>query len=223
MIERLLELKDEAYGDFQAKLTPGVDRSTIIGVRIPLLRKLAKEIYKSGEYKDLLKSLPCKFYDETMLCGLAISEIKDYVECVDAVERILPYVDNWAICDILSPKVFKKHRKELIEKIYEWSASDETYTCRFGLEMLMTHFLDSDYKKEYLDIPANIKSEEYYINMMIAWFYATALAKKWDDTIEYIVNQRLDKWTHNKTIQKAVESRRISNEQKDYLRTLRIK
>ncbi len=157
-----------------------------------------------------------------MLHGLLVSEIKDYEKAVEETDRFLPYVDNWAVCDIMSPKVFKKHKTELIEKIREWTGSEETYTVRFGIEMLMSHYLDEDFKAEYLEIPAVIRSEEYYVNMMIAWCCARGLAKQWHSTVPYIENNRLDKWTHNKTIQKAVESYRITDEQKAYLRTLKI-
>ena len=156
-----------------------------------------------------------------MLHGLLISEMKDYGECVAAVDAFLPHVDNWAVCDLMSPKVFKKHRQELILKIREWIASNHVYTCRFGMKMLMSHFLDADFKKEYLELPAGVHSDEYYVNMMIAWYFATALAKQWEATIPYIVNKRLDIWVHNKTIQKARESKRITDEKKEYLKGLK--
>ena len=157
-----------------------------------------------------------------MLHGLLISEIKDYEKCINEVDKFLPYVDNWAVCDIMSPKILKKNKDKLIEKIKIWSESKDIYTCRFGIKMLMTHYLDGDFKSEYLNIPSSIVSDEYYINMMIAWFYATALAKRWDDSIKYIENKKLTKWVHNKTIQKARESYRITNEQKEYLKSLKI-
>ena len=219
--QRLTELKDDEYADFCAKLTPGVERGEILGVRIPLSRKLAKEIFKCGEYNDFFNELPHKYYDEYILHVLLINEIKDYGECVKQIDKILPYVNNWAVCDIMSPKIFKKHRQELMDDILRWSKSNEVYTCRFGIEMLMSHFLDEDFKAEYLDIPAGIKSDEYYINMMIAWYLATALAKQWDATIPYIENGVTSKWVHNKTIQKARESYRISPQQKDYLKSLK--
>ena len=223
-IEKLLfELRDEEYAQFQAKLTPSVDPELFIGVRVPEVRKLAKQLKNDPMVDAFLKELPHKYYDENMLHGLLISEIKDYDKAVEETDIFLPYVDNWAVCDIMSPKVFKKHKTELIEKIREWSGSGETYTIRFGIEMLMSHYLDDDFRAEYLEIPAAIRSEEYYVNMMIAWFFATALAKQWDSTIPYVENNRLDKWTHNKTIQKAIESYRITDEQKAYLRTLKIK
>ena len=219
--EKLFELQDQAYAAFQSKLTPNIPAELFIGVRVPAARKLAKEYIKNPEHLDFMKALPHHYYDENMLHGLLISEIKDYDACIFETDQFLPYVDNWAVCDIMSPKVFKKHKKELIEKIYEWSASDLTYTCRFGLEMLMSHFLDEDFKPEYLEIPVAVISEEYYINMMIAWFFATALAKQWDETIPYLERHKLGIWVHNKTIQKARESYRITTEQKEYLKILK--
>lgn len=219
--DELFALQDTEYADFQAKLTPGIPRDLFIGVRVPLVRTLAKKLFKEQETREFLKELPHKYYDENMLHGLLLSEMKDYDACVEAVDEFLPYVDNWAVCDIMSPKIFKKNKFALLEKIREWSASEKTYTCRFGIEMLMSYFLDEDFKPEYLDIPAMVHSEEYYVQMMVAWFYATALAKQWDATVKYIEDNRLDTWTHNKTIQKARESYRITPEQKEYLLSLK--
>ena len=219
--EELFALQDIAYGDFQANLTPNIPRELLIGVRVPEVRKLAKRLAKESEVSNFLKDLPHKYYDENMLHGLLLSEMKDYDVCIAAVDNFLPYVDNWAVCDIISPKIFKKHKTALLEKIKEWSASDKTYTCRFGIEMLMTHFLDDDFNPEYLETPASVHSEEYYVQMMIAWFFATALAKQWDATIQYMEDHRLDTWTHNKTIQKARESKRITLKQKEYLKSLK--
>ena len=221
---RLYELQDKDYAEFHSRLIPTVARDTIIGIRVPVLRNFAKEIKGSETASSFLSQLPHQFYDENMLHAILLSEISrkdDFDRCIELVEAFLPYVDNWAVCDILSPKVFRKNRHLLTDKIYEWSASDKPYTCRFGMEMLMTHYLDEDYSEEYLEIPASVHSEEYYVNMMIAWFYATALAKQWNDSITYLENNRLDSWTHNKTIQKACESYRIPAEQKEYLRTLK--
>ena len=218
---RVLELSYEKNADFSAKLTPGIDREKFLGVRIPASRKLAKEIIKENEHKDFLNSLPHKYYDENILHSILISEIKDYDECIKYVDEFLPYVDNWAVCDTMSPKAFKNKHERLMNDILRWVDSDQTYTIRFGLKMLMAHFLGNDFKNEYLKIPAKIKSDEYYINMMIAWFYATALAKQWDSTIVYIENGVLDKWVHNKAIQKARESYRITAEQKEYLKSLK--
>lgn len=219
--DELFKLQDVSYGDFQAKLTPGIPRELFIGVRVPNVRKLAKMIVKDYDTTEFLSELPHKYYDEDMLHGLIVSEIKDYDTCVKAVDEFLPYVNNWAVCDIMSPKIFKKNKDVLLDKIREWVSSEKTYTCRFGIEILMSHYLDDDFRPEYLDIPGSVHSDEYYVKMMVAWFFATALAKKWDETIKYIEEYKLDIWVHNKTIQKACESNRISSEQKDYLRTLK--
>ena len=221
--EALFELRDEKYAEFQAKLTPSVAPELFIGVRVPKVRKLAKLLKNDSGIEAFMGELPHKYYDENMLHGLLISEIKDFDKAVAETNRFLPYIDNWAVCDIMSPKVFKKHKAELIDNIRKWVGSNETYTIRFGIEMLMSHYLDDDFRTEYLDIPAEIRSEEYYVNMMIAWFFATALAKQWGSAIIYIEDNRLDRWTHNKAIQKAVESYRITDEQKMYLKTLKIK
>lgn len=219
--EELFKLQDLNYREFQSKLMPTIPKENIIGVRVPEIRKIAKKYASTHQSEDFIKKLPHKYYDENMLHGLLLSEIKDYDLCLKEVNRFLPYVDNWAVCDIMTPKIFKKHKEELINEIMKWTKSSKIYECRFGIEMLMSHYLDSDFKKEYLEIVASVHSEEYYVNMMIAWFFATALAKKWEDTIKYIENNKLDNWVHNKTIQKARESYRISSEQKEYLKTLK--
>ena len=219
--KELFSLQDKEYMKFLSKLTPNVSEDTIIGVRIPEIRKLAKKLVKNNEYEDFLKELPHKYYDENLLHGAIISESKDFEKCIKLLDNSLPFVDNWAVCDTISPKIFKKYKKELIEKIKEWSQSDKTYTCRFGVEMLMTHFLDEDFKKEYLEMVADIHSEEYYVKMVVAWFFATALAKQWDYAVIYLEDNRLDVWVHNKTIQKARESLRISLEKKEHLKKLK--
>ena len=221
--KELFSLQDKEYMKFLSKLTPNVSEDTIIGVRIPEIRKLAKKLVKNNEYEDFLKELPHKYYDENLLHGAIISENKDFENCIELLNSFLPFVDNWAVCDTISPKIFKKYKKELIEKIKEWSQSDKTYTCRFGVEMLMTHFLDEDFKKEYLEVVADIHSEEYYVKMVVAWFFATALAKQWDYAVIYLENNRLDVWVHNKTIQKARESLRILEDKKGYLKGLKRK
>ena len=220
--KRLFEMQDREYAAFQAKLTPGIPEDRFIGVRVPLLRDFAKTFGKSPEAETFLQVLPHEYYDENMLHGLIISQIKDYDRCMAATERFLPYIDNWAVCDIMSPKVFGKHKSELIDRIRAWSCSSHTYTCRFGIEMLMSFYLDADFCPEYLEIPAAARSEEYYVKMMVAWFFATALAKQWDATIPYLERKVLAPWTHNKTIQKARESFRITPEQKEYLKTLKV-
>lgn len=219
--KELFALKDISYADFQAKLVPNIPRELFIGVRVPEGRKLAKMLAKEPEASEFLKDLPHKYYDENILHALLISEMRDYDACIVAIDEFLPYIDNWAVCDILSPKIFKEHKTSLLEKIKEWSASDKTFTCRFGLEMLMSYFLDNDFKPDYLEITTSVHSEEYYVRMMIAWFFATALAKQWDASIKYIEDNRLDTWTHNKAIQKAKESRRIEPKQKEYLKALK--
>lgn len=219
---RLFALQDKAYAAFQTKLTPGIPFESFIGIRIPALRAFAKEYIKESEHEVFWQQLPHRYYDENMLHGLLISLEKDYDKAVQLTDAFLPYVDNWAVCDIMSPKVFAKHKVELMSKIKTWSASSHTYTCRFGIEMLMSHFLDKDFEPEYLEIPAAARSEEYYVKMMVAWFFATALAKQWDATIPYLQERCLAPWTHNKTIQKAIESYRITPEQKEYLRRLKV-
>ena len=221
--KELFSRQDKEYMKFLSKLTPNVPEDTIIGVRIPEIRKLAKKLVKNNEHEDFLKELPHKYYDENLLHGAIISESKNFEKCIKLLDNFLPFVDNWAVCDTISPKIFKKHKKELIEKIKEWSQSDKTYTCRFGVEMLMTHFLDEDFKKEYLEMVADIHSEEYYVKMVVAWFFATALAKQWDYAVIYLEDNRLDVWMHNKTIQKARESLRILEDKKGYLKRLKRK
>ena len=221
--KELFALQDKKFRDFQAKLMPTVDPENMIGVRTPAIRKYAKEVLKREDYKVFLDELPHKYFDENQLHAFVISGIKDYDECVKEVERFLPYVDNWATCDQMSPKVFKKHRKELLGEIKKWLKSKEIYTIRFGVGMLMEHFLDEDYDEAYPKMVAKLRSEEYYVNMMIAWYFATALAKQYDSILPYIEKQSLDDWTHNKAIQKAVESYRITPEQKEYLKSLKVK
>ena len=222
ILDKLFELQDKKYADFHGKLIPHIPKEKIIGVRVPEMRKLAKEYFKSEEAKLFLSSLPHKYYDENLLHGMLISEIKNYDECINELEKFLPFIDNWAVCDTISPKVFKNNKEKLTKKIKIWISSKETYVCRFGILMLMKHFLDDEFKPEYLKIVANVKSNEYYINMMIAWFFATALSKHWEETIIYLENKKLDAWVHNKTIQKARESYRITSAQKEYLKDLKI-
>ena len=219
--KQLFSLQDKKYRDFQVKLIPSVDPETVIGVRTPELRKLAKLLGKDERIGEFLNDLPHRYFDENQLHAFIISEIKDYDACMGAVCRFLPHVDNWATCDQMSPKVFKKHRPELLVRIREWLNAEHSYTVRFALGMLMQHFLDEDFVPDFLEMAASVRSDEYYINMMIAWYFATALAKQWDSTLPLIKERRLDLWTHSKTIQKAVESNRIGEEQKTLLRGLR--
>lgn len=219
--EKLFELEDKDYAEFQRKLIPNVAPETIIGVRTPELRKLAKEAAKLPGIEEYMKVLPHDYFEEYNLHGFLIEGIKDYDRCIEELNAFLPYVDNWATCDLVSPKVFKKHLPELLGQLQIWMASKRPYMIRFGMEALMRHFLDDYFRPEYLGLAAAIRSEEYYVNMMTAWFFATALAKQYEATIPYIEEQRLDEWTHNKAIQKAIESYRVSDEQKAYLRTLK--
>lgn len=221
--QRLEELRDEEYRSFHSKLMPETDPDVIIGVRMPQLRKLAKEISAMPEAGLFMEQLPHRYYEENNLHGLLIEGMKDYDECMGALERFLPYVDNWATCDMIAPKVFAKHREDLLVHIRSWMESDLVYTVRFGTGMLMRHFLDDDFRVEYLDIVSALRSDEYYVNMMTAWYFATALAKQYEAALPYIEGRKLDVWTHNKAIQKARESRRVSREHKEYLGTLKIK
>ena len=219
----LISMQDEKYRVFQVKLFPTVDPETVIGVRTPDLRSYAKKLLKEEGISAFLSDLPHRYFDENQLHAFIISEIKDYGKCMGEVNRFLPYVDNWATCDQMSPKVFKKNRPQLLKQIRIWLKSDRTYTIRFAIGMLMEHYLDDAFDISYPEVVAVIRSDEYYVNMMIAWYFATALAKQYDEILPFIENRRLDVWTHNKAIQKAIESYRITPEQKEYLKRLKIK
>ena len=220
---KLFSLQDTAYRDFQVKLIPGMDAEKEIGVRTPELRKLAKELAKREDIREFLNDLPHQYFDENQLHAFILSGEKDFEKCMEDLERFLPYVDNWATCDQMSPKVFRKNRKKLLESINRWIGSEHTYTVRFAIKMLMEHFLDEDFDPIYPEMVATVRSEEYYIRMMIAWYFATALAKRYDAVLPYLKQEKLDVWTHNKAIQKAVESYRITEEQKIYLKSLKRK
>ena len=220
---RLFELQDLKYRDFHAKLMPTVNKEKIIGVRTPALRVFAKKYGKSVEAKEYLQILPHQYYEENNLHGLLIEQIKDYDICLEELERFLPYIDNWATCDLLALHMMKKHRDIYIREVYRWMGSDKPYNIRFGISMLMRHYLDEGFKPEYPAKVAAIRSEEYYVNMMRAWYFATALAKQYEKILPFLEERRMDIWTHNKTIQKSIESYRITKEQKDFLRTLRIR
>ena len=219
---RLFELQDKDYQAFQAKLMPTIDPDTIIGVRMPALRELVKEVRGTEEANRFLKELPHQYYEENNLHGLLAANIKDAECCIAELDKFLPYIDNWATCDVISPVSFKKHPACLLSKVREWLASTHTYTIRFGIGVLMKFYLDEAFSPEYPEWVAAVKSDEYYVNMMIAWYFATALAKQPDAALPYLKNQRLDPWTHNKTIQKARESYRISPEMKEELYQLRV-
>lgn len=219
--KQLFEMQDLKYRDFHSKLLPGIDKETIIGIRTPMLRKFTKEFAKMPETEVFLRDLPHRYYEENNMHMMMVSWIKDYEKCLEEVKRFLPYVNNWATCDLPAPKCFAKHKEELLPEIRNWIASVETYTVRYGIGMLMNFYLDDDFRPKYLKLAAEVRSEEYYVNMMIAWYFATALAKQWEATIPYIEERCLSEWVHRKTIQKAVESYRITPEQKTYLRNLR--
>lgn len=224
--KRLFELEDAEYKKFQARLNPTVDEKTIIGVRVPKLRALAKEIFQNqNEFnvQDFFCSLPHKYFEENFIHSFLIEHIKDFDECIGLFEKFLPYIDNWAVCDTCHPKVFKKHTAEILTRASEWIKSTRTYTLRYGIDSYMTYFLDDEFTPAYLDIIAAIRSDEYYVNMMQAWYFATALAKQWDDAIKIIERKKLSPWVHNKSIQKAKESFRVSQEHKDYLIGLKVK
>lgn len=219
----LFTMQDLKYRDFHAKLMPTVDKDSVIGVRVPMLRAYAKKFGKTEEAKQFLEILPHQYYEENNLHGLLIDQMKDYELCIEELIRFLPYINNWATCDILSVKAVKGHLDSHIKNIYQWLESDYTYTIRFGINMLMRYYLEEEFKIEYPEKVAAIRSEEYYVNMARAWYFATALAKKYDQVLPFLEEQKMDVWTHNKTIQKAIESYRITPEQKEYLRTLKIK
>lgn len=220
---RILALRDEKYAEFSSKLMPTVDKSTVVGVRIPELRRLAKEIAGSEAAKSFLEKLPHEYFEENNLHVFLLCNIKDFDKCVDAIDRFLPFVDNWSTCDSIRPKCFEKNAERLLPKIYEWLETGHTYTQRFAIENLMIHFLDERFDAAYLTIVKDVNGDDYYLKMMKAWYFATALAKQFDTTVPLIEENRLDAWVHNKTIQKAIESYRISSEKKAYLRTLKRK
>ena len=219
----LFSLQDLPYRAMQVKIIPSIAAETIIGVRTPELRKLARQLEKRDEISVFLADLPHRYFDENQLHAFIVSGRKDYTQCIQELEYFLPYIDNWATCDQTSPKVFRKHRQELLSHISVWLHTEKPYTVRFGIGMLMEHFLDEDFDPAFPEAVAGIRSEEYYVRMMIAWYFATALAKQYEAILPTLENRKLETWTHNKTIQKAVESYRITPEQKEYLKTLRIK
>ena len=219
--EELFKLQDISYKEFHSKLIPTVDKNTIIGIRIPLLRSYVKKIKYTKEADMFLNTLPHTYYDENVLHALLLSEMTDYEMFIKHIQVFLPYIDNWAVCDVLKPKSIKKHKQIFIDEIKNWILSKDTYTIRFGVVMLMTYYLDEDYQKEYLTYPLQVKSDEYYVNMAISWFYATGLAKHYDEVVEILKDKKLSVWIHNKTIQKAIESYRITKEQKEELKKLK--
>lgn len=223
--EGLFELKDENYRGFYAKLIPDIPYDKIIGVRTPALRSYASKVAKMPEAKEFIQELPHTYYEENNLHGVLLSLIyqKDIEEFIAELERFLPYVDNWATCDMLSPKIFKKHLPYVYERVQKWLQSDHVYTIRFGIVTLLGFYLDDAFEPDMLRLVANIKSEEYYVKMAVAWYFSIALVKQYDTALPYIQNQILEPWTHNKSIQKAIESRRITSERKEYLKSLKTK
>ena len=222
LYRKLYDLQDLKYRDMQIKIIPTINPESVIGVRTPELKSIAKDFLKDGNYKEFLEELPHRYFEENQLQAFIISGIKDLNECMEALETFLPYVDNWATCDQMSPKIFRKHKDVLLTHIKEWIDSEKTYTVRFGVGMLMEHFLDDDFDALYPELVAKLRSKEYYVNMMIAWYFATALAKQYESILPFIEEKRLDDWTHNKAIQKSLESRRITEEQKLYLKSLKV-
>ena len=222
LYRKLYDLQDLKYRDMQIKIIPTVEPESVIGVRTPELKSIAKDILKDGNYKGFLEELPHRYFEENQLHAFIISGIKDLGECMEELEKFLSHVDNWATCDQMSPKIFRKHKDVLFSHIKEWVNSEKTYTVRFGVGMLMEHFLDDDFDPLYPELVAKLRSEEYYVNMMIAWYFATALAKQYESILPFIEEKRLDDWTHNKAIQKSLESRRITEEQKLYLKSLKV-
>lgn len=229
--KELFNLQDEQYRNMQIKIIPNIDAERIIGVRTPLLRAFAKDLVKKSKSSldisrtttDFLEKLPHEYFDENQLHAFIICEEKDFEKCMNKIERFLPYIDNWATCDQLSPKIFRKqeNRKALLPYIDKWIKSPHCYTIRFAIGLLLQHFLDEEFKEEYLDKAASVRSDEYYVKMMVAWYFATALAKQYDAALPFIEEKRLEKWTHNKAIQKAIESYRVTPEHKEYLRSLK--
>ncbi len=220
----LFRYQDKKYGDFSAKLVPALPREAFIGVRSPAYKEIIRELktLPSSEVQDFLTDLPHKYHEENCLQIALINKIKNYDDCLDALENFLPYINSWAVSDGLNPPALKMNRQKLLPKLQQWIRSDKPFTQRVGMLLLMKYFLDEDYKAEYLELPASIRSEEYYVNMMIAWLFAEALVKQWDTAISFIQNKKLAPWTHNKAIQKACESFRVSPEHKEYLKSFRL-
>ena len=219
--KQLFELQDLKYRDFHSKLMPETDKETVIGIRTPVLRKFAKEFAGTSEAEAFLRQLPHRYYEENNLHMMLITGIKDYEKCMEEIQRFLPCIDNWATCDYPAPKCFARHKDQVLEEAKRCISSGETYVIRYGIGMLMRLFLDEDFSSEYLEMAAAVQSQEYYVNMMIAWYFATALAKQWDATVPYIEQHKLSDWVHRKTVEKAVERYRITPEQKEYLKGFR--
>ena len=219
----LFEYEDKKYADFGAKLIPNLPRESFIGIRSPEYKNILKRIKDDPVIPEFLASLPHTYHEENCLHVALINKMKDFDQCLAELEKFMPYINNWAVNDGLNPACFKKHRPELIAYVQKWISSEATYTRRCGMKILMANYLDQDFKPQYLDLPADLRSTEYYVNMMTAWLFAEALVKQWDSAIKFIEGHRLDVWTHNKAIQKACESFRVSDEKKEYLRSLKVR
>ena len=221
LYDKLMEVKDDAYREFQAKLVPNIPPETILGVRTPEMRRIAREVFDSPDREAFLNDLPHRYYEENLIHFFVVSMIRDFNLCVGRVEEFLPYVDCWPVSDQATPKAFRKNHQRLLPYVRKWIASEHVYTARFGIRMLMNEFLGEDFREEYLDLVASRKGEDYYLKMMVAWYFATALAKRYEETVLYLEDRRLDEWVHKKSIQKAIESYRVTDEQKEYLKSLR--
>lgn len=221
LYDRLKEVRDESYREFQSKLVPNIPPETIVGVRTPEMRRIAKEVFESADRDAFLSDLPHRYYEENLIHFFVLSMIGDFDECVRRVEAFLPYVDCWPVSDQATPKAFRKNHEKLLPYIRKWIASEHVYTARFGIRMLMNEFLDADFREEYLSLVAAKQGEDYYLKMMVAWYFATALAKRYDETVPYLEARRLDEWTHKKAIRKAIESFRVTDAHKEYLKSLR--
>ena len=219
--EMLLKVKDDNYKEFQSKLVPNISKDSILGVRTPEMREIAKEVFNSSFKDEFLNDIPHKYYEENIIHMFVVSLIKDFDECIKELDKFLKYVDCWPVSDQASPKCFKKNHDKLLPVVKRWILSSHIYTSRFGMRILMNEYLDKDFKEEYLELVSSVKGDDYYLKMMQAWYFATALAKQYDSTIKYIENHKLDDWVHKKSIQKAIESFRVSDEHKEYLKTLR--
>ena len=221
LYSQLIEVKDDAYREFQAKLVPNIPQEMILGVRTPEMRRIARMVFESPDREAFLNDLPHRYYEENLIHFFVIAMIRDFDECIRRVEEFLPYVDCWPVSDQATPKSFKKNHQKLLPYIRKWIASEHVYTARFGMRMLMNEYLGEDFREEYLQLVAGKKSDEYYLKMMAAWYFATALAKRYEETVPYFEERRLDEWVHKKAIQKAVESYRVTDEHKEYLKSLR--
>lgn len=221
LYERLIREQDEGYRAFQTKLVPNIPPETILGVRTPQLRTIAKEVFQSGERKAFLQDLPHRYYEENLIHFFVLSMVRDFESCVREVEAFLPYVDCWPVSDQATPKAFRKDHDKLLPYVKKWIASEQVYTARFGIRMLMNEYLGEDFREEYPELVASKRGEDYYLKMMVAWYFATALAKRYEETLPYLEEHKLEDWVHKKAIQKALESYRVTDEHKEYLKSLR--